>query len=91
MFRVFKKKKRKFSLTFAVSGNLSPFVCEFDGLTNYSQFHVGYDILICGKVNRDVIIQTIREHADKCNNEEEKRVLKYLIEHAVLIAWSEVD
>lgn len=90
MFRIF-KKKRKFSLTFADSGALfPPFTCELNGLTRSSQFHIGYDVVIYGKVNRDIIMQTVRRRADECNDDKEKELLKYLIEHATLIAWSEI-
>ena len=92
MFGIFKRKKRKFSLTFADSGALfPPFACEIDGMVRMSQFHIGYDVVIYGKVNRDIIMQTIRRHADECNDDKEKELLKFLIEHAVLIAWSEID
>jgi hypothetical protein len=91
MFRIF-KKKRRFSLTFAFSGTLfSPFVYEADGMATRSQFHIGYDVVIYGKVNRDIIMQTVRRRADECNDDKEKGLLKYLIEHATLIAWSEID
>lgn len=88
MFRIF-RRKRKFSLTFAISGYSSTmFTCELNGLSSSSQFHIGYEVEIYGKVNRDIIMKTIRDYANKCTNEEEKKVLKYLIENAVLIAWN---
>ena len=91
MFRIF-KKKRRFSLTFADSEAIfPPFACEIDGLVTRSQFHIGYDVVIYGKVNRDIIMQTVRRRADECNDDKEKELLNYIIEHATLIAWSEID
>ena len=91
MFRIF-RRKRKFSLTFTISGCSSTmFTCELNGLTRSSQFHIGYDVVIYGKVNRDIIMQTVGRRADECNDDKEKELLKFLIEHAVLIAWSEID
>ena len=94
MFRIF-KKKRRFSLTFAFSGALfppfSPFVYEADGMATRSQFHIGYEVVIYGQVNRDIIMQTVRRRADECNDDKEKELLKFLIEHTDLIAWSEID
>ena len=36
-------------------------------------------------------MQTVGRRADECNDDKEKELLKFLIEHAVLIAWSEID
>lgn len=95
MFKIF-KRKRRFSLTFAVSQtvySLFPtFTMEGDGVPKtYTDFHIGYAITMRGPISRDAILQTVKEYKQKCTDENEKKIIEFLLEHAVLIAWNEID
>ena len=95
MFKIF-KRKRKYSLTFAVSQSafsLFPaFTVEGNGVPKkYTDFHVGYNVVIYDRVNRESILQALENYAKKCTDENEKKIIEFLLEHAVLIAWNEID
>lgn len=94
MFKIF-KRKRKYSLTFAVSQtvySLFPtFTVEENGVSKNTDFHTGCCVIIYGRVNRASILQTLENYAKKCTDENEKKMIEFLLEHAVLIAWNEID
>lgn len=98
MFGFFKKKKvRYYQLTFAVSpfyiGNfpIHAFTRKEGDKEFYTDYHTDFTIKVTGDVSRSKIISLVEKASIENESEKTREIAKILLEHATLIAWSEVD
>ena len=90
MFNFF-KKKRKFRLTFIAEYHSVLTIPAFENKNDnkLSNFYTNCVVETTGKVNREIILAEMRKAINKSKDDTDKKIFEFLLNHAVLIAWSE--